>query len=51
MRYTDPTGEWFGFDDVFTGPIDEIVILGAMTFYTTLKYIIVKKIKSFQMHC
>ena len=36
-KYTDPTGEWFGFDDVFTGPIDEIVILGAMTFYTTLK--------------
>ena len=37
VKYTDPTGEWFGFDDVFTGPIDEIVILGAMTFYTTLK--------------
>ena len=31
VKYTDPTGRWFGADDVFTGPIDEIVVLGALT--------------------
>ena len=27
---TDSTGMWFGFDDIFTGPVDEIIILGAL---------------------
>ena len=31
VKYTDPTGRWFGFDDVITGPIDEIVVLGTLT--------------------
>lgn len=30
-KYTDPSGEWFGFDDVFTGPVDEIVVIGGLT--------------------
>ena len=33
MKYVDPTGEWFGFDDVFTGPIDEIVVIAGLTLY------------------
>lgn len=31
MRYVDPTGRWFGFDDAITGPIDEIAVLGVLT--------------------
>ena len=31
VKYTDPTGRWFGFDDIITGPIDEIAVLGALT--------------------
>ena len=28
--YVDPTGEWFGIDDVITGPIDEIIVIGGL---------------------
>ena len=31
VKYVDPTGRWFGFDDIITGPIDEIAVLGALT--------------------
>ena len=31
VKYTDPTGRWFGFDDAITGPIDEIAVLGVLT--------------------
>jgi RHS repeat-associated protein len=30
VMYTDSTGYWFGFDDVFTGPIDELIVLAAL---------------------
>ena len=33
VKYVDPTGEWFGFADVFTGPIDEIVVIAGLTLY------------------
>ena len=26
----DPLGLWFGFDDVFTGPIDEVIVISAI---------------------
>jgi RHS repeat-associated protein len=26
----DPDGKWFGADDVFTGPVDEIVVIGGL---------------------
>ncbi|XMB72158.1 hypothetical protein RJI07_08620 [Mycoplasmatota bacterium WC30] len=28
--FTDSTGYWVGFDDVFTGPVDEIIVLGLL---------------------
>ena len=31
VKYTAPDGNWFGFDDVFTGPIDELLVLGGLT--------------------
>ena len=31
VRYVDPDGMWFGADDVVTGPIDEIAVLGVLT--------------------
>lgn len=30
LRYTDPTGRWFGIDDVVTGPVDEIIVVGGL---------------------
>ena len=30
IMLVDPTGEWFVIDDVFTGPIDEIIIIGGL---------------------
>ena len=30
LRYKDPKGLWFGIDDVFTGPVDEIFVLGGL---------------------
>ncbi len=30
LKYTDPTGHWFGIDDTITGPVDEIVVLGIL---------------------
>jgi hypothetical protein len=30
VMLTDSTGYWFGFDDVFTGPVDEIIVLGLL---------------------
>ena len=27
---TDSTGMWFGLDDIFTGLVDEIIVLGAL---------------------
>ena len=37
MRYVDPDGMWFGADDVVTGPIDEIIVLGLLTFFGAIK--------------
>jgi hypothetical protein len=31
---TDSTGYWFGFDDIFTGPFDEIIVLGLLAIGT-----------------
>ena len=31
MKYVDPTGRWFGADDLITGPIDEIAVLSTLT--------------------
>jgi len=31
VKYTDPDGNWFGADDVFTGPIDEIFVIGVLS--------------------
>ena len=31
VNYDDQTGEWFGVDDVITGPVDEILVLGGLT--------------------
>lgn len=28
--YTDSTGYWFGFDDIITGPIDELIVLSLL---------------------
>ena len=33
---SDSTGKWFGLDDVFTGPVDELIIIGLMTFLASL---------------
>lgn len=30
VMFTDSTGYWFGFDDVITGPVDEIIVLGLL---------------------
>jgi RHS repeat-associated protein len=30
INRSDPNGHWFGLDDVFTGPVDEAVVLGAL---------------------
>jgi RHS repeat-associated protein len=30
VKYTDPDGKWFGADDVFTGPVDEIIVIAAL---------------------
>jgi hypothetical protein len=30
VMLTDSTGYWFGFDDIFTGPVDEIIVLGLL---------------------
>jgi len=37
IKYTDPTGEFFGFDDVFTGPVDELLVLASITLYGAIK--------------
>ena len=37
MRYVDPDGMWFGADDVVTGPIDEIIVLGLLTIFGAIK--------------
>ena len=37
VRYTDPDGKWFGFDDVFTGPIDELAVLGIIVIYGAIR--------------
>lgn len=31
VNYIDPMGLWFGVDDAFTGPVDEIIVLGGLT--------------------
>ena len=31
MKYVDPTGRWFGADDLITGPIYEIAVLAVLT--------------------
>lgn len=31
LKYTDPDGRWFGFDDTLTGPVDEIIVLGGLS--------------------
>lgn len=33
VKYIDPDGCWFGFDDVFTGPVDEIIVLGGIILF------------------
>jgi RHS repeat-associated protein len=35
VKYTDPDGNWFGFDDVFTGPVDEIIVIGGLSLAAT----------------
>ena len=30
VKRSDSTGLWFGFDDIFTGPVDEILVLGGL---------------------
>ena len=30
IAFIDQTGEWFGIDDVITGPVDEIVVIGGL---------------------
>jgi RHS repeat-associated protein len=32
VNRTDPDGKWFGVDDILTGPVDEIVVIGGLTF-------------------
>lgn len=34
--YSDSTGYWFGFDDIITGPIDEILVLGLLILATLI---------------
>ena len=36
VMHTDSTGYWFGFDDIFTGPIDEILVLGLLALAAAL---------------
>jgi len=31
VNWVDPTGLWFGADDVITGPVDEIIVLGGLS--------------------
>jgi len=33
--YTDVSGMWFGIDDAFTGPVDEIIVLGVLAILAT----------------
>ena len=33
----DPDGMWFGADDVVSGPIDEIIVLGLLTIFGAIK--------------
>lgn len=33
---SDSTGKWFGIDDVFTGPVDELIIIGLLAFLAGL---------------
>ncbi|WP_057247445.1 MULTISPECIES: RHS repeat-associated core domain-containing protein [unclassified Ensifer] len=30
INNSDPNGHWFGVDDVFTGPVDEAVVIGSL---------------------
>jgi RHS repeat-associated protein len=30
LKYKDPTGHWFGIDDAFTGPVDELAVAGLL---------------------
>jgi hypothetical protein len=30
VKYTDPNGKFFGIDDFFTGPVDEIIVVAAL---------------------
>ncbi|MEM5948946.1 hypothetical protein WKV44_10385, partial [Spirochaetia bacterium 38H-sp] len=29
-KYVDPDGRWFGADDIITGPVDEVLVLGIL---------------------
>ena len=31
IKYVDPDGKWFGIDDAFTGPVDEIIVIGGLS--------------------
>lgn len=33
LKYLDPDGQWVLVDDIFTGPVDEIIVLGAAAAY------------------
>ena len=36
ISFDDSTGEWFGIDDVVTGPVDEIIVLGGLALLAAL---------------
>ena len=36
VKYVDPDGKWFGIDDVLTGPVDEILVIGALLLLAAL---------------
>jgi|LSQX01.2.fsa_nt_gb RHS repeat-associated protein len=36
LKYTDPDGRWFGFDNTFTSPVDEILVFGGLSIAAAL---------------
>ena len=36
ITFVDASGTWFGIDDVFTGPIDEFIVIGGLSLLSTI---------------
>ena len=44
LEYLDPDGQWFLIDDLFTGPIDEIIVIGGIIYILTATGIIATQV-------